>query len=634
VNEIKVINSTKGFIIVNTTNSTITRSYISGNNIGVYLSRAQNNYFFENEFFNNSVNMLITNNSNNNTIYHNNFIYGSVIDLCNNFWDNGKEGNYWKNYVPKNENYDGICDIPFNITNNNTDRYPLMFPVFYDLKPEIVLISPKNNSILNSLSIKINFSLLHYTLDFVLVTIENDNKFLWHPYELSLKDLQDGTYNITVYYFFIHIFDTFERTLQKYYKNFIFTIDTTKPTQPGKPYHYDADAQQYYDNDNILNFYWEPSIDMHLDRYDIYLSVNGCEYIYHESVSTNITTIIAKDGMNYYIKVVAIDMAGWENTSEASEMIICDMTAPIVTFSKNNIITNATSVLIEFNTSDTDIQYYEVYESKLGLIYYGTNTSFEFSILEGKWYHCAVRGVDKAGNVGKYSYLIIKVINVSPKVFIIDKDTQLINTTMFTIHWITYDTDIAYLELNINDIGWIKIEDIYLGEIPVTLQEGENIILLLAVDIAGNIGPPDNITITVDTIAPKVIIIDKNQTIYEKTFTIRWSSENTDIMYYEISTDKINWLNVGLNTSYHLTDLVLGDNVIYVRGVDLVNNICEPAYIVITVKAVKEKPIPLPLLKITLILLAIIFISIAVITKYKPEIINKIYKLKKTLKQY
>lgn len=71
----------------------------------------------------------------NNTFYHNNFLtelhYETVCmndQSLSNFWDNGKEGNYWADYNGTDSNGDGIGDTPYIIDANNIDHYPLMNP--------------------------------------------------------------------------------------------------------------------------------------------------------------------------------------------------------------------------------------------------------------------------------------------------------------------------------------------------------------------------------------------------------------------------------------------------------------------------------------------------------------------------
>jgi parallel beta-helix repeat protein len=79
----------------------------------------------------------------NNTIHHNNFLSNSKqvtdsspepaanggIHYSISQWEDGKEGNYWSNYVGADANLDGIGDTPYSVNEKNTDHYPLMNPV-------------------------------------------------------------------------------------------------------------------------------------------------------------------------------------------------------------------------------------------------------------------------------------------------------------------------------------------------------------------------------------------------------------------------------------------------------------------------------------------------------------------------
>jgi len=73
--------------------------------------------------------------SENNSIYNNNLfnnLSSSGVSISTegfvNFWDNGKEGNYWDDYTGNDGNGDGIGDVPYVIDANNVDCYPLMKP--------------------------------------------------------------------------------------------------------------------------------------------------------------------------------------------------------------------------------------------------------------------------------------------------------------------------------------------------------------------------------------------------------------------------------------------------------------------------------------------------------------------------
>jgi len=80
------------------------------NNIGIYLFIADNNMFFQNNFVNNTRQIISDNSAN--------------------VWDNGLEGNFWSNYTGTDSNNDGIGDTPHILNSNNQDNYPLM-GIFY-----------------------------------------------------------------------------------------------------------------------------------------------------------------------------------------------------------------------------------------------------------------------------------------------------------------------------------------------------------------------------------------------------------------------------------------------------------------------------------------------------------------------
>lgn len=77
----------------------------------------------------NRIGISVQMSSNNNRIFHNNFINNiespRSVDSINS-WDNGVEGNYWRDYSGTDENYDGIGDTPYSIEENSQDEYPLM----------------------------------------------------------------------------------------------------------------------------------------------------------------------------------------------------------------------------------------------------------------------------------------------------------------------------------------------------------------------------------------------------------------------------------------------------------------------------------------------------------------------------
>ena len=76
--------------------------------LGIAVASGRSNLIIWNSLFNN---------------HHNGYDNSS-----DNLWDDGKEGNYWDDYIGKDKNSDGIGDMPYSISPNGVDNYPLMKP--------------------------------------------------------------------------------------------------------------------------------------------------------------------------------------------------------------------------------------------------------------------------------------------------------------------------------------------------------------------------------------------------------------------------------------------------------------------------------------------------------------------------
>ena len=96
----------------------------------VFMMDSSNNTFHHNDVYNSNVGISLMN-STNDLFHHNNFKNNKkqAEDDRTNSFDDGKDGNYWSDYIGMDLNKDGKGDIPYFITLSDRDRHPFMKPV-------------------------------------------------------------------------------------------------------------------------------------------------------------------------------------------------------------------------------------------------------------------------------------------------------------------------------------------------------------------------------------------------------------------------------------------------------------------------------------------------------------------------
>jgi parallel beta-helix repeat protein len=90
------------------------------------------NTIIKNQIKNNEYGLFFCCGAKNNIAYNNVFINNTnwnADDALGNTWDNGIIGNYWDDYIGKDENSDGIGDTPYLVYGDNGDNFPLMEPI-------------------------------------------------------------------------------------------------------------------------------------------------------------------------------------------------------------------------------------------------------------------------------------------------------------------------------------------------------------------------------------------------------------------------------------------------------------------------------------------------------------------------
>ena len=171
----KIVNNTETAITIKHTGkgnfqgsngpNTLSQNIISGNGMGISITDGTDEIVTYNNITENlGWGMKLQSAQQNNVIHHNNFINNNVTDRLQvaiggyyvdntptrapggpisepqidfvagraNFWDDGKQGNYWSDYLilyPNASCNGAVWDMDFYINENNMDHYPLTEPV-------------------------------------------------------------------------------------------------------------------------------------------------------------------------------------------------------------------------------------------------------------------------------------------------------------------------------------------------------------------------------------------------------------------------------------------------------------------------------------------------------------------------
>jgi parallel beta-helix repeat protein len=219
-------------------NNTLSGNYLHHNSIGIKLDESSGNEFSANEISSSNVGVQVGPYGyyrdgvtiNNNVFYHNNFKnnlknYASTsIPLYGtNYFDKGKEGNYYSDYEGEDLNADGIGDNPYTVVTESvdiTDNYPLIKPWEGDnIPPVITVLSPQNGTYTQG-EVSLNFTVsepvsrIAYSLDSAESVIIAGN--------ITLTGLPNGNHTIIIYAMDAAGNEAASKTVN-------FTIDVSEP---------------------------------------------------------------------------------------------------------------------------------------------------------------------------------------------------------------------------------------------------------------------------------------------------------------------------------------------------------------------------------------------------------------------
>ncbi|MCG2827222.1 MAG: right-handed parallel beta-helix repeat-containing protein [Thermoplasmatales archaeon] len=237
------------------------------------------------------------------------------------------------------------------------------------------------------------------------------------------------------------------------------------------------------------------------------------------------------------------------------------------------------------------------------IVLYGEIMPYTFT--QPGYYVITLNVSDNAGN-WDVDTLNITVKDITPPVIIVSSpiNNAITNQNITLVYFVSDNFDDA------EDITVIGPNNN-----TVYSDEGEHTITINASDKAGNTANKTIIFI-IDKTAPTITITitESSQTTSKNTFTIHWSASD-DVLYYEVSTDGINWVNVSTDTQYTFT-ISKGANILYVRGTDKAGN-KGTDMITVTYQEKKQKPSLIP--GFETLILTIILAGCAILLKYRKK---------------
>ena len=324
-----------------------------------------------------------------------------------------------------------------------------------------------------------------------------------------------------------------------------------------------------YFNVTEITVEWSGSDNVGIDHYEI--RIDGGTWIDVDLQNNYTFTGLSEDIHSIDLKVV--DLAGDEFI--VSLTVIIDLTPPtLVDISPENNSYVQSKAVISWNFSDNyELDYYKI-RMDYGEWIVTTSTSHVFEYLTEGEHTVYIKAFDKAGN-SKLITLRIVADTTDPYVEITTSPggSYLNNSTVF-VEWYMYDNfELDHCEIRVDGGDWIDI-GLTSNYTISGLYEGSHIIDVRVYDSAGNYGE-DTIMISIDLTPPIIVAVHPDYEFYINTTSteISWDAiDNYGIDRYYVKVEDGAWVDIGQTNSYTLTDLVDGENIVYIKAVDRAGN--------------------------------------------------------------
>jgi len=372
------------------------------------------------------------------------------------------------------------------------------------------------------------------------------------------SDLSDGTYTVN-----ISAYDLEGLTA---YATASFTVDTIPPTITVR-----APVNNTVLNTTTAVLEWEVSDNFGINN--VLLLVDS-ELIGSFGPNDRTHTLELSEG-GHAITLYAYDYAA--NIGTAMLHIVVDLTPPsvVITYPINNTYTRDEVEVTWWFNDNVRVDHLEVlvdgaFVTELG----GTNLSYTLHLAEGP-HIVEVAVYDVAGYVN-VSCVMFTVDVTPPEVSIAEPlNGSLLASPSITVRWSANDNYLLTFTLIYEGPDLIDYRAALVADsITLTVDEGWHVVHVKVLDGALN-SAEDEVRFAVDLTPPEILITSptNGSTVESRNVWVRWNaSDEFGIDHFEIQLDNGDWIAVGLNNSYLLTELSDGEHTVVVKAIDLVGH--------------------------------------------------------------
>ncbi|TFG70537.1 MAG: hypothetical protein E4H25_01825 [Methanomassiliicoccus sp.] len=291
------------------------------------------------------------------------------------------------------------------------------------------------------------------------------------------------------------------------------------------------------------------------------------------------TTLLAGDGV-YEFYSIATDEYGSDESAPGTNdtYTIVDTVAPSIVIDtpvEDDVIAD-TTVTVSWTASDDEsgLAGFDIRLDGGSWEDIGTVVTYDFESMADGEYKAEVRATDNAG-LATIATVNFTVDTEAPTVTITSpEDGDLFLVSSVTVEWTVTDVQTSLDKLQVKtEIGsWTEIDIADTSYEFADLSEGSHTLYVMATDLGG-LDAQDEVTVTVDTMAPTLAIDSpvEDEILISTTVEVEWtaSDDGTGIDMFEIKLDSGSWIDVGLDTSYDFMSVADGSHTVYVRATDV-----------------------------------------------------------------